>query len=325
MNKVKKLLVIFCMTFGICYLAYLIGPAKHSAEAKIFDRLFVVTQNMPAYLFDEQNTSSPRKVLVNNMTTWLAVTKTNDSIEEILDFYSAQYKQQLFIDVPDEIFESVKDERLLKQFAALEIMSFLLSQSQHFVQMNDDYGFLGMIEYHDQDIVIGGEKWVEAMNQVVETGEFGKMCTGRVVIAFKGPGGKNGTVLNLWTDRDFNFNNLQPDFSGDIPGFDIDNVPRFHTNKRKLSIEQENKSSRFRLVQYEGEGSVAAHIVFLHNRLESEGWTPDSIFDSIGKKFNTENTMYYVREGRQCTIHLEKDQNSGKIRTTVVENTPKSA
>ena len=58
--------------------------------------------------------------------------------------------------------------------------------------------------------------------------------------------------------------------------------------------------------------------------IQHEGWKVDSTFDQVAIEQSTENTMFYVRQGRECTIRVGRDKNSGHIITTIVEGQQKT-
>ena len=70
---------------------------------------------------------------------------------------------------------------------------------------------------------------------------------------------------------------------------------------------------------YEGEGSVNGTILFYRSRMKDEGWNPDKTFDETMKKNTSDNLLFYTRKGRECTIHINRDESTGNIVTTVID------
>jgi len=105
-----------------------------------------------------------------------------------------------------------------------------------------------------------------------------------------------------------------------MPGKDIDNVPRYPGSRRQISVNQENRLTVDSVVVYEGEGSINGTILFYHSRMKNAGWKPDKTFDEVMKKKNSsDNLLFYTRKGRECTIHINRDESTGKIVTTVID------
>lgn len=324
MNKLLRISVIALTFIAITWFGLVNGPEHQSAEAKVFERIFSFTNNMPPYLFDDDATSKPRKVIVNGNTTWMTVTKTEDDIAEILRFYNEQYKDQPYFGVPEEATSKIADSKEREEVNKLNALFEEISQHKHFVLAREHYGFLGIIDFKDKDHHLNSEEFIDLLEEVSISGELSDIATGRVVIALKPKRQRTATVLNIWTGEDFSLKNLIKDSSGNTPGFDIEDVPVYHTDKRELSVEQDNPLSTYRVVQYIGEGSLPAHIIFMRNRMESNGWQVNKTFDEVTRNNNAENTMFYTRDNRECTIQVSRGEAPGIIRTTVIENTLKS-
>jgi len=317
-SKVFKLVIIVSVCAGIWWFGLSFGPNRDKAEAKVFERIFSLTKNMPEYLYDDKKTSKPRKVCINGNTTHLTVGKTQDSIDAVLDFYAKQYQpfpvgkpsQEMIDKSPKEVGDNLR-----KIYDILDC----LGQTQQLRFQQDGYGFFGTFEFNDPNLALGGCDFFKPFEEVVEKGTLGKIGIGRVVIALQGEQNDKTTVLNIWTDKDFNLKNLTPDKFGDMPGKDIDNVPRYPGSRRQISVNQENRLTVDSVVVYEGEGSINGTILFYHSRMKNAGWKPDKTFDEVMKKKSSDNLLFYTRKGRECTIHINQDESTGKIVTTVID------
>ena len=307
------------MAAAVCWFGFNFGASDKKAYAKVFDRLFLFTKTMPGYLFDDRMTSEPRKIIVNGNTTYLRAGKSPDDISKVLDFYSGQYAPQPVEKVSNKIIEKITDQKIKKAVAASGTFLGLLGRYQHFRMQRGDYGFFGALEFRDSGLDIGSTQFNKKFKEALESGRIGNFITGRIVMAVRNRGSGNTTIINIWTDRDFNLNNLKPDPFGDMPGKDVDDVPRYPGNKRLLTIEQENSSTADTLISYEGEGSLASNILFYHSRMADAGWHPDPDFEQEMRKRSKENVLFYTRKDRECTIQINEDEDSGKIITTVID------
>jgi hypothetical protein len=308
---------------AVIWFGQIYGPGKNNAEAKVFERIISYTRSIPGYLFDEQNTSEPRKIIVNGSKTYITLGKSKDDISKILDFYVKQYPPQPVKKIEAGILKKIGNKEL--KTGAIQINKLLdcLRSGQHFREERDDFGLLGILEFHDRDMMLGDEKVINAFEKMAKTGEFGKIGTGRIVIALKSPGTKDTRIINIWTDRDFNLNNFSPDTNGDMAGKDIPDVPRYPGSRRIFSIEQENTLSMDRLVSYEGGGGVVGTILFYHSRMK--GWKTDPTFEKVISEQSMENFMFYTRKGRECTIYVQEDEYTGKIITTITNRDMKNS
>ena len=294
------------------------GPNRDDAAAKVFERLLFFTKAMPGYLFDDEM-SSPRKVMVNGNTTYLTVGKTDDRIDAVLSFYAEQYKPLSVDGGHEDLRQNMDNEQAKEKLNRIYSLLRCLEPYQHFRMQRDEWGVWGCFEFHDSDLRVGSCEFLEHLRTALESGNLGKIGIGRIAIALRGDGVAETSVINLWTDRDFNINNLKPDESGDVPGKDIEDVPRYPGSRRQLSIEQENSRTTDSLVVYEGEGSLASHILFYHSRMKAAGWSADPGFEALTRKEDMEDLLFYVRQGRECTIQINEDEGTGNIMTTVMD------
>ena len=321
--KIVRVLIACTICVAIIWFGVAFGPGENSAEAKVFERIISYTRSIPGYLFDEQNTSEPRKVIVNGSTSYITLGKSKDDISKILDFYVKQFPPQPVKKIEPGIIKKIGDKEL--RTCAIQINKLLdcLRSSQHFRVERDDFGLLGVLEFHDRDMMLGDEKILKAFEKMAETGKFGAIGTGRIVIALKNPGTQDTRIINMWTDRDFNLNNFFPDTNGDMAGKDIPDVPRYPGSRRIFSIEQENTLSMDSLVSYEGGGGVVGTILFYHSRMKE--WNTDPIFEKVMEEQSMKNIMFYTRKGRECTIQILEDEYTGKIITTITNREMKNS
>jgi len=324
-HRVVKGLIICMISFTIIWFGMVFGPDENSVEAKVFERLTFYTRSMPQYLFDDRTTSEPRKALVNGNTSYFTVGKSKDDISKILDFYAKRYPPQPVGKIDDDILKKVSDRKLKQCLVNMNALFGCMNESQHFRMERDDFGFFGAIEFNDPDLMLGSEKFVKKYENAMTTGEFGKIGTGRIVIALKNPGTQDTRIINLWTDRDFNLKKFLPDEKGDMGGKDIPGVPRYPGSLRLLVIEQENTLTYDTLVSYEGGGGVVGNILFYHSRMEDGGWKTDPIFEKVISEQSMENFMFYTKKGRECTIHIQEDEYTGKIITTITNREMKNS
>lgn len=321
--RLVKVLIILAISLTVIWFGRIYGPGENNAEAKVFESILSYTRSIPGYLFDDRNTSEPRKVIVNGSTSYITLGKSKDDISKILDFYVKQFPPQPVKKIEAGILKKIGDKKL--KTCAIQINKLLdcLRSNQHFRVERDDFGLLGVLEFYDPDMMLGDEKILKAFEKVAETGKIGTIGTGRIIIALKNPTTKDTRIINIWTDKDFNLHNFIPDDNGDVGGKDIPNVPRYPGSKRILSIEQENTLSMDSLVSYEGGGGVVGTILFYHSRMK--GWNTDPIFEKVMEEQSMKNTMFYTRKGRECTIQILEDEYTGKIITTITNREMKNS
>jgi hypothetical protein len=200
-----------------------------------------------------------------------------------------------------------------------------MKADQQFRFQRENYGFLGVFEFHDRGLEIGSCRFKEEVSKALESGDIGKLGTFRITMAFTpGSDRRHPTIINIWTDEDFDMGTFSRDASGDMPGKDIEGVPRFTGAVRQLSIEQENRRTIDQVAVYEAQASVNRHILFYHSMMKNSGWTAHAVSENIMKAADRDNIMYYKRKGRECTISVDEDAGGAMTVTTIMARNQKN-
>lgn len=319
MKKIARVSLIIIFGTAVVWMGIQIRPSSDEADAMVFDKLFSYTKDMPNYMFEPVNSSKPRKVKVNGNQTFMTVHQSDDDISEIIDFYSEQYEPvQLDSDIiktAEKLKGNSTADNALKLYKILNCMI----EDQQFRYQNQNIGLWGSFEFHDKSLKLANCEFMETFSEAIESGQVGKIGTFRVTMVLKRKENGKSRIVNFWTDENFNLKNLQPDSSGEMPGDDIENVPRFSGAVRQLSVAQENINTLDRIVVYEAEGTAIQHILFYHSRMAGEGWHAEPLFEKTMKEQARDNIMFYKRKGRECTISIDEDARTGKILTTIMD------
>ena len=316
--KVFKVILIITVFIDIGWFGSRFGPSGNDAEAMIYEKLYSFTRAMPEYMFDERQTSKPRTIMVNGFTTHLTVGKSDDDISKILDFYEKQYKPQPAQQISKTTMDLIKDEKIKESAKKHNKIMKRLEQFQHLRFQKEDYGFWATFEFRDSGLEAGSGKYYEQLGKALESGRLGEIGTARIVIALRNKKTYKTKVINIWSDRDFNINNLQPDAFGDIPGKDIEDVPRLPGSKRLQTVEQENSATIDSLVMYEGGGTVTTAMAFYRSRMPGLGWKTSPVFERARGEKKIKNSLFYTQRGKECTIIFNEDEDSGNIILTVI-------
>lgn len=296
-----------------------ISPSSNQVNAKVFDTLLSFAKGMPDYMFEQGESAEPRKIKVNGIQTYLKVQQSDDAIADILDFYADQYKP---LQLDSKLMKAVEKiegdpsvDKIVKAYQVLDCMR----KSRQFRYEVENYGFWGTFEFRDKNLKLGSVEYLEKITEAIDSGQLGKIGTFRVTMALKRGENSSTRILNFWTDDDFDLKNLHPDAAGDMPGEDIENIPRFVGAVRHLSVAQENQQTLDRVVIYGAEGSAINHILYYHSMMANEGWQADSSFEKNLKKPTNGNVMFYKRKGRECTISIDPDADSGEVITMIMD------
>ncbi|MCP4714764.1 MAG: hypothetical protein GY868_06565 [Deltaproteobacteria bacterium] len=311
--KICKIILILFITAAIGWFGFRFGyPIKH-AQADVYQQLLHFTQAMPDYLFQENKTSGPRKIMFNGLTTHMSVGKTTDTIEQVLDFYEKKYAQQ-----PEIMFdEDLEGEWLRDDLIEIEARSNLTDS--HLRIEGEDYGLWATFEVNEELSKRIDEEGADALSDDLSRGAIGKAATGRVVMVLKEEKSNTSRIITLWTDRDFNLTNLTPNAFGDTAGRDIEEIPRYPNSKRTLCVEQENSDTQDTMIVYEGPGTIAAVVLFYRSRMTGAGWNENRTFKQQAREQSLENVLFFYRNSRECTLQINRNKETGKTITTVIE------
>lgn len=323
---IKSMRIIAIITIGtvIVWTGFAIRPSSEKVEAKVFDVLQSFAKGMPDYLFGQGQDIEPRKIKVNGIQTFMTVQQSDDEISEILDFYAGQYQPILLDPKMEQTAKTIGKGPFADKTIRIYQLLKCMEGKQQVRHESDGLGFLGAFEFHNKKMKIPSGEFIKIFTEAVDSGQLGKIGTFKVTMALKRDRSSKTQILNFWTSEDLNLNNLRPDALGDMPGEDIENIPRFAGAARRLSVSQENQLTLDRVVVYASEGSTINHILYYHSMMANEGWHADLSFDKAMKGQSGNNIMFYKRKGRECTISIDQDGGNGKIITTIMDRKTKS-
>jgi hypothetical protein len=319
LRKLAKIPLIVIIGTVVVWAGLHIGPSSQRVDAKVFDTLQSFAKGMPSYLFDRNQSDKPRKIKVNGIQTYLTAQQSDDEVSDILDFYAEQYESlQLdpkMLAVVEKLEGNPRTEKIVQGYEVLECMR----KHRPFRYQNENFGFWGTFEFQNKSLELSEPEYLERFNKALESGQLGTIGIFRVTLALKRGQGGGSRIINIWTDEDFNLNQLHPDATGDMPGEDIENVPRFAGAWRQLSVQQQNLHTLDRLVVYASKGSVLNHVLYYHSMMAGQGWTTDNVYDEAMKAESRNNIMFYRRKGRESMISIEQDHSNGNIITTIMD------
>jgi hypothetical protein len=328
MNHRNKLLAAAILVILVMIALGRLYRGPDPVEAKVFERLLRLTAEMPDYDFDAQESSKPRKTVVNGNTVWMKVAASNDSVERVLDFYETQYPAPRVARAAPEGLAALAEAPGKGGLAesAQQLSEFIQCLNGHFRLERPNWGVWGAFVPHDKQLRFGGEAYMDAYAAALEKGTLGEMGTARVVVALKPPRSDRTRIVNFWTTRDFDLGAFQAQAGGDFGGSDIEAVPRFPNTRRLLSLQQHNARTIDTVAIYEGGGSAVQQVLFFNNRMPAAGWQSDTrlaghrLEQQTGKQHEG-RTLYFTRNNRECVIQIHRSGRSGRLLTTIIDRT----
>ena len=318
---IMRLMVICALIATFLVLGEKYGPHQNNrAEATVYERFFRAASSIPAYESVHSQSTAPRETFLNGNRMLHTVTTTTDSIEKVLDHYTELYSTgQVKILTEEqektirEALEKTDDPKLRQVLEDLPKLEELFSARVSRME-SKTMGFLGVIDTGPEDWT---KDYIERLKEFTATGRLSALGKAKVVMAFKSSSrSSKTTALAMWPDDNFNIYNFFPDETGDVPGEDIPEVPRFPGSHRLLSSVQPGPSMCGRISIYEGPGNMASNRLFYKTNLRELGW--QEITDLKGANgASDQTTLYFQKEGKNCFVQFERDFGTKQVRTLI--------
>jgi hypothetical protein len=326
--KIKRIISVGVRLLAICAViaAFLFFGEKYGphqserAEATVYERFFQVASAIPAYTSVHSSTTAPRETFINGNRMLHTVSTTTDGIEKVLDHYTELYStgraKILTEEQEKEIrknLDKIDDPQLRQMLDDLPGLENLLSARVSRME-SKTLGFLGVIDSGPGD---WSRDYGERLKEFAATGRISALGKAKVIMAFKSsPYSSTTTALAMWPDDNFNMYNFFPDETGDVPGEDIPDVPRFPGARRILSSVQPGPSMCGRVSIYEGPGTMASNRLFYKTKMRAHGW--QIVSDPLNSDMPaSEQLLYFRKEGMDCFFQFEEDFRTREVRTTI--------
>jgi len=318
--KLIKIFMILIVIFGVYYFGFSM-KVNNNLGATVFEPGFDfdIIDKMPAYLFREDLSSRPYKINYNGNTGYMTVSKSNDSVSTILDFYEKQYPPNELIKLKAYFVKELKtkdvkkDKQLIRLINTINAFLDVHIQKPHFRWENKRFGVLGIFQFSKSPSGIDLTTFIQKYKQAIETGDFGKIATIRAVTVIKNA--HVSIVLNQWTTSDFNIQNIignpAPDTLNDL------NIPNHPKSKILLSMEQENTQTIDRIKLIKWNLSEDEIVEYFHSHLFQNGWVEISGPNQFNQMFNV--SLQFKRDGRELLIWIVKNKQHNNFLMTLID------
>jgi len=320
--KIIKILFLLMILAGVFYVGFFF-KADSNARATIFDLPPIIVDKMPAYLFREDSSSNPYKIIFNGNTTYMTVSKVSDSVSNILDFYEKQYPPKDLLKVKENLIKEMKQQQAKNNKQFINVINQINSiidpviQDPYFRWENENMGGLGMFQFSESLLEMGLDTFIHNYKKAIESGHFGKIGKARAVIVVKH--GSQSTILNLWTTSDYNIHHtmakpLQPQFNS------LD-IPAHQKSKTLLTMTQENCQTLDRITLCEWDLSVEEILEFYQTHLGANGWTSMTDITEFNGLFN--HSIHFKRNARELILWIEKNNKTKTFICTLIDREQK--
>lgn len=271
------------------------------ARASIVERLLGIGQRMAPFLDDIHGTEAPRELHVNGARMWVAAGHTPQQPALVRQWYAERYAGK-----------GTATDLISHQLAALKVLP-RGTDGMHQATFGDDrQGGMAAID-------LGNHVTMQSLKQVLAQLASGKIGeVGHLRYLYYERTSDGGTrYLTIWTDDTFDLGKLLPDeASGDVPGRDIDGVPRYPGTVRVLSSDERGRSGQ--LAVFTGGGSPELAQAFYDARMRTLGWQADPHYSVAAADQGLRSTRWMNAQGREVVVDLSDDHDGQGVTVTTI-------
>jgi hypothetical protein len=251
--------------------------------------------------------------VMNSSKLHYKVFQSSQSIHEVLDSFEKSM-------VPTEfhLFGRDRFPALAHLDKVLPQMPFLESLMNHSRVVRDESAKWGYLSYLD----LGPEanqdwhyQFKIKMTAFAKSRRLGDLGTARTVVAVPNPTSKSTTVMSYWTDPEFNLNDFE-DRGGDLPGEDVEGLPRIDPLRRLLTFNQVEGRLGFLLVMYDTPLPPEQAVEAFDRKAGAAGWSTRLWRDPEHKK----GEILFLRRG-QAEVQIFARRDHGRSNVMVSRRT----
>jgi len=222
------------------------------------------------------------------------------SISKLMDNYqNYNYKKNINYfqyQIKNRILSSKKldlaDEKKIGVINVLTDFFNKLTQTWNIRIENSNFGCLGFIEIDTK------KKFDEySLFNAILKGKINEIGLFKSILFFKQKNGVN--IFNINSEK-FKIETLLNNFSKNKFIDDIADVQPFPKSKRIYFIQQKNKKCKYSYAIYQSPASIESSIKYFYAQMIKNGWF---------KKFESNNSLHFIRNTRECSIQFLKKKN----------------
>jgi len=265
------------------------------------EHLLGIGQRMAPFLDNARGVEAPREVHVNGLRLWVAAGHTDHRPDEVRRWYAERYAGKG--SATDTMTEALKSIKVLPPSVTG------LSQATFGDDRMGGMAALDLGEHVDIRML------QNALRKLV-TGKIGEAGHFRYLYYERNESG--GTrYLTVWTDDKFDLTKLLPSGNEDVPGRDIEDVPRYPGSVRVLSGDERGRAAQ--MAVYSGPGSAETAALFYYARMRTLGWQADPHFASAAERQGLHSSHYMNAKGHEVVVDLApEERESGRLAITVI-------
>ncbi len=268
-----------------------------AAHAEVRNRTVELGRQM--YQLANASQHDVNKLNLNGQSMWLGSSLAHDSVDNILDRYEDECRQnsaqstESWRELAKKIDEKNEKRPALAGSGVMRAGTRLEGTVLCFTKGASSKPTVG-----------------EAVKSFVETGELGALGNLRYVYAKQSDSGRT-VVLTAWTDDKFNLADVVPEEGVEAKGLDFPNVPRPPTSNRLFSAQIEG--TPFGANVYRSKGAPSDVVGYYDAELGKRGWKAiDVEIDNQRARRGEDNKdgligRLYERDGVVLTLAANRD------------------
>jgi hypothetical protein len=267
MLSLRRIAVIVVIAAATVWFGITFGPVRE-VRADIYMNLASVYRENPDPP-GKQGKQREGVTLMNSSKLHYRVSQSSQSVHQVLDdFEQAMTPKEFHLFSPKRFPEFQEVEKVAPQIPFLES----LMQRTRFVRDESaDWGYVSFLDLGPEANQDWHIQFKQKMAAFAKSRRLGDLGTARTVVAVPNPTSKSTTVMSYWTDPDFNLRDFE-DHGGDLPGADVEGLPRIDPLRRILTFDHVEDRLGFMLVMYETPLPPDAAVEAFERKAGGAGW-----------------------------------------------------
>jgi len=275
MKTVRRVISITALGSTILWFGIVFGPAPEVRADIYMNLMSNYTTNGDAT--NEGTMERTGVTLMNLNRIHYRVFQSRRTVHDVLDGYQRTFAPKELHLFAADILPQMNE--LEKSSPIVPFLEGLVSRTRMKKEESPDWGYVTYFdmgpEVDNNWHMVFGKK----MQKFRSGGRLGDLGIARTVVAARNPASPLTTVMSYETDPDFNLSNFEGDAAHDLPGRDIEDLPRISGLRRILTFDQVEDRLGFLMVMYETKTGARETLSRLTQAAGAAGWntrTPSS-------------------------------------------------
>ena len=321
-GRIATIVILVGAIFGF---GHFMTPRSPDVYARVFDDVNAALSSpgMPAYMKQYVVEGEVQEVYLNGNTLQYTLSRTNKSIDALLDYYEGMYQGAQAEIAPkaaqEAILKTVKDpadrEEHRRRIAATEKLL-----NERFVRFSGK-GWGGFSTF-----VTGKEGQADYTRDMVErfrkfqkSGDATELGEPKMMVAFDDASEGDVQYFNVWPVGGFDFQSVRAKGKDDAPGYDIADVPRPYDSQRMITFGQSHMGAAYQILLYRGGGTIEEVAAHYAEEMSTEGWSVSAThLKAHGSMDGEFPSLLFTKGAREAYVAFSQRDGVGAVTSTVV-------